>query len=540
MSEKPYTRAALAADAVSLGPHWVYNQSKLARIYPEGVRGYTDPASHFHPNRKAGQFTHYGDQAAMLAEWVNAEGGFDLEGWRAHWVRAMRSYDGYLDGASKQTLKNDGAKPSDSDDLAGAARIGPLLDLDLPLEDTIRVAREQTALTHGAPVVADAAEFFVRAAFALRDGLDMPDALGRAATEGAYNELDARADLEKALEAEPENFLETSNIFGLTCHTREAFPLALYFALRPGAGFVDALSDNGLAGGDTSARAMLFALLFVARDGDVASALPDPGGTTKVEARPGSNPVGISTPRGRLAGVLEMPEGGSPVAFALFAHCFTCGKDFVPEKRITQGLARENIATLRIDFSGIGKSEGNFEDASFVTNLEDLELAAQWLEEHFEAPSLLLGHSLGGAAALGAAGRLSGVKAVATVGAPADPGHVTHLFADQVETIRARGAAEVRLAGRPFVVGKRFLDDLDVYCHREVLEGLRGIDFLILHAPKDQVVGIDNAGEIFTALHHPKSFISLAEADHLLTRKADADYVARVIAAWAGRALSAS
>ena len=537
-SFSPFSLAALVADAVSLGPHWVYNQKKLSRIYPEGITGYTDPASNYHPNRKAGQFTHYGDQTVLLAKSIANAGGFNLEAWRRDWVEAMREFDGYVDGATSTTLENEGAAPSNSDDLAGASRLAPILDLGLPIDDAIRAGREQTALTHGAPDVADAAEFFVRATFALQAGADMAQALEQAAAEGAYTELDPAVELEKAKQADPVDFLKVSNDFGLTCHLHEAFPLALYFALRPDADFTSALSDNSLAGGDNSARAMLFALLFEARDGSVASSFPKPGSSATIEVREGTNPVGIETPRGRLAGVLEMPEGSDPVAFAVFAHCFTCGKDFIPEKRIAQGLAAENIATLRVDFAGIGKSEGEFEDSSFVTNLEDLEAAATWLEEHFASPSLLIGHSLGGAAVLSAASRIETIRAVATIGAPADPGHVTHMFKDAIKTIEEKGAAEVQLAGRPFVVGKRFLDDLEAYCHKSILEGLRNIDFLIMHAPKDKVVGIENAGDIFTALHHPKSFISLAEADHLLTRKADAEYVAKLIAAWAQRAIS--
>lgn len=537
ISFPPFTLASLVADAISLGPHWVYNQKKLSRIFPEGIGGYTDPASAFHPNRKAGQFTHYGDQTVLLAKSVADRGGFDRDAWRTDWVQNMKAYDGYVDGASRETLKSEGATPSGSDDLAGASRIGPLLDLELPLDETVAAARSQTALTHGEPGVADAAEFFIRAVFSLREGVNMDIALEQAANTGSYQAIDARADLEKARRADSGDFLKVAAEFGLTCHLHEAFPLALYFALRPGATFATAVSDNGLAGGDTSARAMLFALLFEARDGGVGDDYPLPGGGEKIAIRPGPNPVGIETPRGRLAGVLEMPRSGDPQAYAIFAHCFTCGKDFVPERRIAQGLASENIAVLRIDFAGLGKSEGAFEDSSFVTNLEDLEAAAAWLRQHFTAPALLVGHSLGGSAVLSAADRIESVKAVATIGAPADPGHVTAMFEGAIGTIREQGVAEVQLAGRPFVVGRRFLEDLEAYCHRSVLEGLRGIDFLIMHAPKDRTVGIDNAAEIFTILHHPKSFVSLGDADHLLTRKEDADYVARLIATWAGRAI---
>ncbi len=528
--------ASIWADALSLGSHWVYNQDKLERLYPKGITEPTDPASSYHPNRKAGQNTHYGDQTRMLQESISRHGGFDPDRWRSDWVDHMKAYDGYLDGASSKTLEQQGGRSSASNDLAGASRLGPILDLGLPLNEAVQAARAQTALTHGDPGVSDAAEFFVRAVHAIKRGHDMAAALDLAAAEGDYPDLEVVNFLESAKLADPDDFRKVSNSMGLTCHLPEAFPLTLYFALRPKADFPSAISDNGLAGGDTSARAMLLAVLFEARDGYMAELNPTGQVTSSLEVKPASNAVEFSGPSGRISGVLEMPEQ-SPKAFALFAHCFTCGKDFFPEKRITQGLAREGIATLRIDFAGIGQSDGAFKDSSFVTNLHDLRAGATWLTEHFRSPQLLIGHSLGGAAALGAASILKGVKAVVTIAAPSDPGHVTHLFENHLETIETSGAAEVDLAGRTFVIGKRFLDDFKTYCHREALKGLSDMEFLLLHAPGDTVVPIDNAGEIFSALRHPKSFISLGSADHLLTRKADTEYVAQVVAAWAQRAL---
>ena len=253
---------------------------------------------------------------------------------------------------------------------------------------------------------------------------------------------------------------------------------------------------------------------------------------------PRSNPVEIPGSQAVLAGVLELPENGEPRAFALFAHCFTCGKDFLPQKRIARALARAGIATLRFDFSGLGASEGEFAETSFLTNLDDLMAGAAWLEQHYRAPELLVGHSLGGAAVLAVAGKLPGVRAVATIGAPSDPAHVTQLFSDQKAAILSEGEADVELAGRTFRIGRKFVEDFETFNHKSLLQSLRGIDILILHSPLDQVVSIENAAENFALLKHPKSFISLAGADHLLLEAGAADYVASLIEVWARRSLS--
>ena len=536
---KLFYRAALVADALSLGSHWVYNQAKLARVYPEGVKEFTDPQSNYHPNRKAGELTHFGDQMVLLERSMQSRGGFDAEGWKADWLEGMSGYDGYVDGATRETIAADGLVASGSNDLSGASRLAPILDLELPLEEAVAAARAQTELTHGDAGVSDAAEFFVRAVYALKDGETMYKAFIFAAEEGEYAELDVAMHLSKVRELLADDFLRVATDLGLTCHLPEAFPLTLFFALREGADFETAVSDNALAGGDTSARAMFLAVLFAARDGKAGQNLTKElklfsGKNTSVKA--GSNPIEIEGLQGVLAGVLEVPEGNVK-GFALFAHCFTCGKDFAPGVRITRGLAERGIATLRIDFSGLGKSEGEFGDSSFVTNLEDLISAAKWLEEKFDAPKLLVGHSLGGAAVLATAGKIPSVKAVATVGAPFEPKHVEGLLEGAVGEIEEKGKAEVNLAGRKFMFGKRFLEDLRNFSQEEVLEGLRGVDVMIMHAPDDETVGLENAGRIFSALKHPKSFVSLARADHLLTRPGDAEYVAGLIAQWAGRAL---
>jgi putative redox protein len=234
-----------------------------------------------------------------------------------------------------------------------------------------------------------------------------------------------------------------------------------------------------------------------------------------------------------LAGRLELPDG-KPRAYALFAHCFTCTKDIFAAGRIAEALAGHGIAVLRFDFTGLGASEGDFAHTNFSSNVQDLIKAADFLREHYEAPKLLVGHSLGGAAVLAASPRLPEAVAVATIGAPADPAHVARLFTDKRAEIEAAGEAEVLLAGRPFRIRKQFLDDIAQQSSAPMLSRL-GKALLIFHAPRDQIVGIENASAIFQAARHPKSFISLDDADHLLSRRADAVYAADVLAAWATR-----
>jgi putative redox protein len=237
----------------------------------------------------------------------------------------------------------------------------------------------------------------------------------------------------------------------------------------------------------------------------------------------------------RLAALLDRPAG-APRAFALFAHCFTCGKDIRAARRIAEGLTARGIAVLRFDFTGLGASEGEFANTNFSSNVADLVAAANHLRQVERAPTLLIGHSLGGAAVLAAAGDVPEARAVATIAAPADPSHVTGLLKDHVDEIRARGEVEVTLAGRPFRIRREFLDDVAEQRLDEKIAKLRTA-LLVMHAPSDDIVGIDNASHIFLAAKHPKSFVSLAGADHLLSNPRDAAYVADVIAAWAGRYL---
>ncbi|MFD2738834.1 alpha/beta fold hydrolase [Sulfitobacter aestuarii] len=232
---------------------------------------------------------------------------------------------------------------------------------------------------------------------------------------------------------------------------------------------------------------------------------------------------------------LDLPEGPH-LATALFAHCFTCGKDIVAARRIAARLAGMGIAVLRFDFTGLGHSEGEFVNTSFTSNVQDLVAACRHLTAQNMAPSLLIGHSLGGAAVLKAAPRIPGIRAVATLGAPMDPSHVTESFAEALPEIRARGEAEVCLAGRPFRIGSKFVEDIGAAALRDALASLRAA-LLVLHAPRDAQVGIENAAEIFTAAKHPKSFVTLDDADHLITRPADAEYAAEIIATWSARYL---
>jgi putative redox protein len=237
----------------------------------------------------------------------------------------------------------------------------------------------------------------------------------------------------------------------------------------------------------------------------------------------------------QLAASLDLPER-EPLAYALFAHCFTCGKDVLAARRIAAALAARGIAVLRFDFTGLGSSEGDFANSTFSSNVADLVHAADHLRETGKAPAILIGHSLGGAAILAAAGKIPDARAVVTIAAPSDPAHVTGLFKDRIEDIRTHGQVEVSLAGRPFHITREFLDDIAEHGLMANVAGLHKA-LLVLHSPTDDTVGIDNATRIFVAAKHPKSFVSLAGADHLLSDRRDAAYVADVIAAWATRYL---
>ncbi|MEM9649203.1 MAG: bifunctional alpha/beta hydrolase/OsmC family protein [Bacteroidota bacterium] len=235
-----------------------------------------------------------------------------------------------------------------------------------------------------------------------------------------------------------------------------------------------------------------------------------------------------------LVGRLELPVDQHPHNFAIFAHCFTCNKNLLAVRHIGKALTSHGFGVLRFDFTGLGESDGDFADTNFSGNVEDLVAAAKFLEEHYKAPTLIIGHSLGGAASIFAASDIPSIKAVATIGAPSNPVHVKHLLRSGVDEILKTGKAVVNLSGRDFTIKKQFLDDLESKSLPETAKTLRK-PLLILHAPQDDTVGIKNAEEIYVAAHHPKSFVSLDGADHLLSRKEDSQYVGEVIAGWAKR-----
>jgi uncharacterized OsmC-like protein/alpha/beta superfamily hydrolase len=239
-----------------------------------------------------------------------------------------------------------------------------------------------------------------------------------------------------------------------------------------------------------------------------------------------------------LAARLDLPTGATPHAFALFAHCFTCSKDTRAATFISEALADAGIAVLRFDFTGLGGSEGDFANTTFSSNVADLIAAAEWLRREHRAPAILVGHSLGGAAVLAAAASIPEALAVATINAPADPAHVTHLFAGKRAEIDAHGEAEVELAGRKFRIRREFLQDVAEHKLTAAIAALKRA-LIVFHSPRDDTVSIDNASKIFLTAKHPRSFVSLDDADHVLSRREDGKYVGAVLAAWASRYLPA-
>jgi uncharacterized OsmC-like protein/pimeloyl-ACP methyl ester carboxylesterase len=238
----------------------------------------------------------------------------------------------------------------------------------------------------------------------------------------------------------------------------------------------------------------------------------------------------------QLAARLDLPLDEKPRAYAIFAHCFTCTKNLTALVHINSALARQGIGVLRFDFTGLGESDGDFAATNFSTNVTDLVAAARYLDTHFYPPSLLIGHSLGGAAVLHAAAQIPSTVAVATIAAPAEPAHLKHLLTGSRDQILANGETQVTLAGRSFKISQQFLDDLERPRMEQTLARLNR-PLLILHSPRDEMVGMDNAERLFQAARQPKSFVSLGEADHLLSRREDCLYVATVLAAWASKYL---
>lgn len=236
-----------------------------------------------------------------------------------------------------------------------------------------------------------------------------------------------------------------------------------------------------------------------------------------------------------LSGILDSPAG-QPRAFALFAHCFTCSKNLKAATNISKALNEAGIAVLRFDFTGLGQSEGDFSDTNFSSNVADLVAAATYMEENFGAPSILIGHSLGGTAVLQAVSDIGSAAAIVTIGSPATPAHIGAMLENDREEIEKTGQATVQLGGRPFLIKKQFIDDIHQHGLPESISNIRK-PLLIMHAPMDNIVGIGNASELFQHAWHPKSFVSLDSADHLLTHESDSRYAATLIAAWASRYL---
>ncbi|QSE98358.1 bifunctional alpha/beta hydrolase/OsmC family protein [Fulvivirga lutea] len=232
--------------------------------------------------------------------------------------------------------------------------------------------------------------------------------------------------------------------------------------------------------------------------------------------------------------ILELPVDGNPLAYAIFAHCFTCSKDLKAVVNISRAMTQKGIAVLRFDFTGLGSSEGDFSNTNFNSNISDLVSAYDFMKEQYKAPAIIIGHSLGGAAVLAAAHQMPEAKAVVTIGSPFDPGHVTHMFDKDLETIKKEGEATVKIGGRPFKIRQQFIEDIEQANNDQKISKLKK-SLLVMHSPQDEIVGVENARKIYEAAHHPKSFISLDGANHLLTKNTDSSYVGNIIAAWAER-----
>ncbi|MBO6881063.1 MULTISPECIES: bifunctional alpha/beta hydrolase/OsmC family protein [Winogradskyella] len=235
-----------------------------------------------------------------------------------------------------------------------------------------------------------------------------------------------------------------------------------------------------------------------------------------------------------LNAYMELPANQKPNYYAIFAHCFTCSSNLNAVKHVSRSLTQDGFAVIRFDFTGLGRSEGEFADSHFSANVQDLLDVHSYISGHYEAPGLLVGHSLGGAAVLVAASKLKAVKAVATIGAPATVGHVKHLFSHQIEDIEDKGSVEVDIGGRPFIINKDFVEEFDKTDLPVIVKNLRK-PLLIMHSPLDKIVGIDNAKQLYLKAHHPKSFITLDDADHLLSEEKDSQYVGEIIGTWASR-----
>lgn len=546
------------ADALSLAAHWIYNPRKIERTY-QRVTDYLDPSKNqYHGKRVAGDQSHYGDQALVLMRSLESGQGFSLSAFADRWREMWAHYDGYVDGATRETLANleAGSPPdssgSSSNDIAGASRMAPLLAA-LPMdseEPLLAAARAQASLTHGDPQVDDATAFFARTIFLLLQGEPLDAALDTAAS-AAYSSLDPAATLAQLRQELDRETTPALAEFGLTCHSPDAFPATLFLILKFAEDPETALIENVMAGGDSAARGMLVGMVLGAAHGlsafperwindlraspEIRAWLASHSNQCEIESpAPGTNKVEFTNDEGHtLAARLEWPpEGTETKAVAIFAHCFTCSKDLPATTRIARALAGRGFAVLRFDFTGLGSSDGDFANTNFSSNVEDLVAAARHLEQTVGAPTLLIGHSLGGAAVIAAADQIDGIRGIVTIGTPSDPAHVAHLLGERTGEVEAEGQAEIEIGGRPFTIKRHFLDDIRSQNVLAILKRYRG-SLLILHSPRDQTVDVNHAAEIFMAAKHPKSFVSLAEADHLLSRPSDSAFAAEMIAAWA-------
>ena len=257
-----YTKNVLKADALCLGPHWIYDQSQLADAYPKGIYAPSDPLSPYHPNRKAGQNTHLGDQVRFLSESINEFGGYDSENWKKSWLQKMSNYDGYIDGATKAVLSTGGDEPSSSNEFAVVARIAPILDLGLPVDLAVELARDQAKLTHAGEQIPEVIEYFVRVIYRIGGGQPVKDSLTAESETDRYPKLAPAAALKTAEQADKQDFCSVAKAFGQACSLESALPLTLYFAIHHGDDIEECLSKNALAGGDSTARAMILSMLY--------------------------------------------------------------------------------------------------------------------------------------------------------------------------------------------------------------------------------------------------------------------------------------
>ncbi len=542
-------------DALSMGSLWIYNPKMIERKFGR-VTDYNLPeANKYHPTKKSGDFTHYGDQTLVLLESVAKQRAFDSSDFSTRWRQLFSNYEGYVDGATKDTLDllSSGISPekagSSSNDLAGASRIAPVLIAyaQKDFNEVQSVVEEQTAMTHNDPQVIETATFFARVVFRIFEGIGVEAAIEYAALFD-YNHLPAEEWLELAI-----NHLELDSVsalqkLGQDCHIDHAFPATLYLLLKYGDSFETANIENIMAGGDSAARGLIIGMVLGSKYG--LESIPEkwitglnafttidnyfktlfPENEVTQSSVEGGKVSFLNSDGIELDARLEQPSE-PPKAIALFAHCFTCSKEIAAATRISRALAGKGFAVLRFDFTGLGNSDGDFANTNFSSNIQDLVSAADFLRDNIAAPTLLIGHSLGGTAVIAAGSQIPEVKGIVTIGAPSDPSHINHLFKSKLEKIETEGEATVLLAGREFRVKKQFLEDLD---NQSVLKSLSDsrANLLVMHAPGDQTVSIDHARHIYDAAKHPKSFISLDDADHLLTRKKDSTYVAELIAVW--------